>query len=172
MQNSNFVFMVSLLHIKHVYFSKNPTDQVVQWLGEPTAAPKVRGSKLRENHGCHNCLTLSPPVAALKNWQTRGASFILRRACRPTHSKFSVVFSDTCAYTGQDPFERSPRTALRPQAQVSRETIRLKNQQPTNLQNSLYLPFITKSIFRKFFEKKNPLCIGIVLIFVEKKSFP
>ena len=56
------------------------------------------------------------------------------RACRPSHSEFSVFFSETRVNTGQDPLERPPsRRALHPQAQIPCETIGLKiNHQPTN----------------------------------------
>ena len=48
------------------------------------------------------------------------------RACRPSHSEFSVVFSETRVNTGQDPLKRPPRRAFHLYLQVQRETIGFK----------------------------------------------
>ena len=45
-------------------------------------------------------------------WEVPG--YIPGRACRPSRSEFSVVFSETRVNTGQDPLERPPTEGIPP----------------------------------------------------------
>ena len=67
----------------------------MQWLGKPAAAPKVPGS----NPGLGMNVKLSFLLVAArfraKNYDQEVSGSILGRACRPSRSEFSVIFSET-----------------------------------------------------------------------------
>ena len=58
-------------------------------------------------------------AVTLKTGRREGARFKYPCACRPSHSEFSVVFSEIRVNTDQDPLERHPRRALPLQAQIA-----------------------------------------------------
>ena len=73
-----------------------------------------------------SCLgPISGGVVTLKTGRRKVPGSIPGRACRPSRSEFSVVFSETRVNTGQDPLERRLRRALHLQIQIPREIIGL-----------------------------------------------
>ena len=56
--------------------------------------------------------------SALKTGRRQMPGSILGHACRPSRSEVSVVFSETHVKTGQDPLEKSLRSAYQLQSQV------------------------------------------------------
>ena len=65
------------------------TDQAVQWLGKPAAAPKVPGSN--PGKGMDVKLSVLGPTSDRR--EVPGS--FLDHACRPSRSEFSVVLSET-----------------------------------------------------------------------------
>ena len=57
-------------------------------------------------------------MVALKTDRRKVTGLNPGRACQPSRSEFSVVFSETRVNTGRDPLERPPRRTLPLQAQV------------------------------------------------------
>ena len=56
--------------------------------------------------------------SALKTGRRKVPGLISGRACRPSCSEFSMVFSKTRVNTGEDPLERPPRKAYHLLSQV------------------------------------------------------
>ena len=84
-------------------FNPRSADQVVQWLGKPTAAAKVPGSN--PGSGMDVKLSVLSPtngrtVLASKTGRREVTGLIPGRACRPSRSEFSRVFSERRANTG------------------------------------------------------------------------
>ena len=95
----------------------------------------IRGSgfKSRVRHGWRVVRLWLQQQLRSKTGRQEVPCSIPGRACRPSRSEFSVVFSETRVNTGQDPLERPPRRASHPLALVPRETIGHKPyNQPTN----------------------------------------
>ena len=79
---------------------KRIADQMVQWLGKPAAVPEVPGSNPWEGMDVELSVLGSTSSCAQKTGRREVPGSIPGRACRPSRSKFSVVFSETRVNAG------------------------------------------------------------------------
>ena len=70
--------------------------------------------------------------SAMKAGRREVPDSISNRTCRPNRSEFSVVFSENCLVTTQDPLVSPPQRALHLQASVPSETMWALTPSPTN----------------------------------------
>ena len=71
------------------------------------------------------------------------------RACRPSHSEFSMIFFETSVNTGYDPLERQPGKAIYLQSQVPQWTTGIKY--TTNQPLQYFAVFSTGKMFTNLF---------------------
>ena len=99
-------------------------------------------------HDIQICRTSCHP-SLLSFFSNKYQRFKPHRACRPSRSEFSVVFSETLVNMGQDPLERPPRRASHPQAQIPSVINGLNtnnNQQPPSHPFQVTKCFMSKAV--------------------------
>ena len=90
-----------------------PSVAMVKEVGCCTKGP---GFESRVRHGYQTVRPWPHQWLRSKTVRLEVPGSFVGRACRPSLSEFSVVFSEIRVNTGWDPLERSPRRALHSQA--------------------------------------------------------